>query len=140
MKQEKFKFLEHTADVKFKAYGETLAAAFENSALALKEIITNKVRIIPKIEKTIKIKAENIEQLLYKFLEEFLFLIDSEDFVLSAVKKIEVDKNKFELKAKLFGDNASNYNFSNNVKAITYNEMFLKKQKDKYITQVVVDV
>jgi SHS2 domain-containing protein len=140
MKQKRFEFLEHTADIKFKAYGNTLEQAFENSALALIECMKDKVEIKEKTQKTIKIKATNLEQLLYKFLEEFLFLLDSEDFVLSKIKEIEIDEIKFELKADLSGDNALNYEFANTVKAITYNELFIKKEKHKYITQVVLDV
>jgi SHS2 domain-containing protein len=44
------------------------------------------------------------------------------------------------LKATLLGDKASNYKFTNDVKAITYNSMFVKKQKEEYILQVVLDV
>jgi len=35
----KFKFLEHTADIKFKASGKDIEEVFDNSALALKEVI-----------------------------------------------------------------------------------------------------
>ena len=36
---EKYKFLAHTADVKFQAFGENLEEAFFNSVLALRETI-----------------------------------------------------------------------------------------------------
>ena len=38
----KYKFLEHTADVKFRAYGNGLEEAFSNAALALKQTILGK--------------------------------------------------------------------------------------------------
>ncbi len=140
MKQKKFEFLEHTADVKFQAYGNTLEKAFENSTLALIECMKGEIEIKEKTQKIMKIKATNLEQLFYKFLEEFLFLLDSEDFILSKIEGIEIDEIKFELKADLLGDTASNYEFANTVKAITYNELFVKKEKHEYITQVVLDV
>jgi len=31
----KYKFLEHKADIKFRAFGENVSEAFENSALAM---------------------------------------------------------------------------------------------------------
>jgi len=131
------KFLPHTADIKFQASGPTIEKAFEESAKALRQTIT-KLKIQEKKEKEISIKAKDKESLLYNFLEEFLFLLDAEDFLLSKIKQIKI-KN-LSLTATLLGDKASSYKISNDVKAITYNQMFVKKQGDKFICQVVLDV
>jgi len=136
----KFKFLEHTADVKFQATGKTVEEAFTRAFEAVKETITKGVKIELKKSKKIKVKGDDWESLLYKFLEEFLFLLDAENFISSSIKKIKIDKNKFELNALVFGDNASDYKFTNDVKAITYNKMFVKKEKNKFIIQAVLDV
>jgi SHS2 domain-containing protein len=133
-----FKFLEHTADVKFQASGKNMGEAFKNSALALKKIISNDIKINSKITKEIKIKGKDKKELLYTFLEEFLFLLDTENFILSKITKLKIIGN--ELIAEVMGDDSENYKFTNNVKAITYSDMFIKKQKDKYTCQVVVDV
>ena len=136
----KFKFLEHTADVKFQAFGSTLEKAFENSALAMFNIMYGgKVKV--KIKKEIKIKGKDFESLLYNFLEELLFLLDSQRFFLAKIKvnKIRIDGKKTELKANLVGDKVDNYKADLIVKAVTYNEMFVKKKGDKFICQVVLD-
>jgi len=169
---KKFKFLEHTADVKFQSYGKTLEEAFENSALALQEVMTKKIKIKPIIKKKIEVWGRDKEALLYNFLEEFLFLLDSENFVLSKINKISIitnnktnkaSKHKLDLKVnkdndresskeqhnhnkeyklnvEVMGDKAGNYKFTNDVKAVTYNSMFVKKEGKVYICQVVVDV
>jgi SHS2 domain-containing protein len=133
----KFKFLEHPADIKFQAFGKTLEEAFINSALALKQTIYEK-KIKEKKAKKIKLEAKDKEALLYDFLEQFLFLLDAEDFLFNKIKKLKINQNALE--AEISGDKASDYDFNNNVKAITYSNMFVKKQKDKYTTQVVLDV
>jgi SHS2 domain-containing protein len=135
-----YKFLSHTADIKFQAFGKNIEECFKNSAYALKEIISGKARIKPRIKKTIKIKGRDNESLLYNFLEEFLFLLDSRGFVLGKISLIKINKKRFGLNAVIYGDNAKNYNFSNPVKAITYNNMFLKTEKTKYTAQIVLDV
>ena len=134
----KYKSLPHTADIKFQAFGKSLEEAFINSALALKEAILGKIKIEEKIEKKISVSGDDKESLLYNFLEEFLFLLDAKDFLFSKIKNLEIKNNN--LKAVIIGDKASNYKFSNDVKAITYNEMFVKKEKGKWIIQVVLDV
>ena len=96
----RYKFLEHRADIKFKAFGSSMEKAFENSALALAEVMTKKTKIKPIIKKEIKVSGKDREALLYNFLEEFLFLYDSKGFILSKIHKIKVKENeKFELEA-----------------------------------------
>ena len=138
----KFKFLKHTADVKFQATGKSLEEVFENAFYALKESICNKVKVKPVNLKVIRVKGNDLNSMLYDFLEEFLFLLDSEGFLLSSIKNIKIDEKKFALVAEVLGDKAKNYKFSNHVKAITYNEMFVKfdSKKKEWIVQVVVDV
>ncbi len=140
---ERYKFLSHTADIKFQAFGDSLEKCFENAGYALAEIMYEKTKIKAVKKKNIEIKGRDNINLLNNFLQEFLFLLDAGNFAVSKIKinKIEnIGKEKFILKAKLSGDNAKNYKFSNSVKAITYNEMFVKIGKDKCILQVVVDV
>ncbi len=136
---KKFKFLEHTADIKFRAFGKSLEEVFENSALALKKILTENKKVKSKIKKNIDVKGKDYESLLYNFLEEFLVLFDSEGFVLSEIKDIKIRKD-LRLKAKIIGDKAENYQISEHIKAITYNDMFVKKKDSEWVAQVVVDV
>ncbi|MFH1607841.1 MAG: archease [archaeon] len=132
----KYKFLEHTADIKFQAFGKTLEESFENSALAMFNAMFNG-KVKEKIKKNVSVQGNDNESLLYNFLEELLFLFDSEGFFVSRVK---VKIKEKELEAEILGDKAENYKIHLDVKAITYNEMFIRKEKNKWIAQVVVDV
>jgi SHS2 domain-containing protein len=134
------KFLPHTADVKIQASGKNLEAAFKSAAMALKATMLRqeKIKINEKIKKKISVKGKDAGSLLYNFLEEFLFLLDAKNFMLSKITKIKIADNK--LSAVAIGDKASNYKFTNEVKAITYNEMNIVKKKDKCIIQFVLDV
>lgn len=137
---EKFTFLEHTADIKFQAFGKTLEEAFKNCALALKKTICEDIKVNEKQEKEINVEGKDFESLLYNFLEEFLFLFDAKDFLLASIKSLKINKENFKLNAVILGDKASNYELTNKVKAITYNEMFVKQEKDKWTCQVVLDI
>jgi len=137
---QKYKFLEHISDLKFQAFGNTIEQAFENSALALVNAMC-KEKINNKIKKTIKVKGKDKESLLYNFLEEFLYFLDTENFILGKILKMTIKHAKeYALEAEVSGDKAENYNFDLDVKAITYNQMFVKQQKGKFICQVVLDV
>ncbi len=134
---EKFKFLEHTADIKFQAFGKTLEVAFKNSALALSKSIYGE-KIKGNIKKKIKAKGKDNERLLYDFLEELLILFDSENFLITDIKKIKIKDGKLD--AEIIGASSENLEIDNHIKSVTYNEMFVKREKDKYIIQVVLDV
>lgn len=138
----KYEYLEHTADIKFKAYGKNLEEAFANAALALSNIMADVDDVKKKIKKTIEVKGGDLKSLLYNFLEEFLFLLDTQNFLLGKVNDIKIIKknNKYKLTANATGDKAENYETKGDVKAITYNEMEIKQEKDKAMVQVVVDV
>ena len=122
----------------------TLNKAFSTSALAMKEVMAEQIKVAPKIKKEISVEGNDKESLLYSFLEEFLYLLDAKSFILSKaplVKITETEKGKkLALNAKVIGDSASNYIITNNVKAITYNDMFIKEEKGKVIIQFVLDV
>jgi len=148
----KYKFLEHTADVKFQAFGNSLEECFENAGLALVNIIC-KEKIKPISKKTIRVLGRDKESLLYNFLEEFLYLLDVGEFLVGDVKNVTIKssykiKNKkkiydMELIAEVLGDSLKNYSLEGDVKAITYNDMWIKNPSDrekKFVCQVVVDV
>jgi SHS2 domain-containing protein len=137
-----FKFLEHTADAKIEVEERTLNKAFSTAAFAMKEVIAEQILVAPKIKQEIHVSAENKEALLYSFLEEFLYLLDTEGFILSKAPLVKIEKTKegFSLKAKAIGDSAKNYIFTNDVKAITYNDMLIEEAKDKVIIIFVLDV
>jgi len=131
----KYKYLEHTADIKFQAFGKSLEEAFSNSAYAMINIICEK-KVRERITKRIKVKGIDKKSLLYRFLEEILFLLNTKNFLLSKVKKIKIKGN--ELTAVLTGDNLKNYKLGLDVKAVTYNDMFIKEKP--FLIQVVLDI
>ena len=132
----KYKFLEHTADFKFQAYGSTLEKAFENAALAVSAFLTNKKPIKSIIKKRISIETEDKKSLLYEFLDNLIFLLDTESFIISKLK-VKISDNS--LTAELKGDNASKYDI-NEIKAATYAEMHIKKNLKGYEIQAVMDI
>src|SRR3989344_3897955 len=116
---EKYKFLKHTADIKFRAYGKTLNSAFENSAIAMfKAMYLGRVK--SKIKNKVKASGKDLESLIYNFLEQLLILLDSKNFFISKVK-VKINEKNMELTADVFGDDAKNYSIGLDVKAITYN-------------------
>ena len=141
MEENRYVFLEHTADAKFVAFGQTLEQAFANSALAVASLMWDWTNIEKRIEYPVEISGRDIEQLLVGFLEEVLFLLDTQGFLLGWVEEIKIKKNQdFFLKAVFKGDSIQEkYSTFGDVKAVTYNEMKIIKNHE-FSIQVVVDI
>lgn len=140
----RFEYLDHTADVKFRAYGDSLEQAFANAALATYNVMVDTSKINGKTDKRISAEGQDLKALLYEFLEQFLILLDSENYFLSSIKKIRIagnDSEGYVLEAETAGDEASKYEtIGPQVKAVTYNDMVVKAEKGRCMVQVVVDI
>ena len=138
---EKFKFLEHTADAKFQAFAKSMEEAFSNAALATFSLITDIKKVKGNIKHDIECSSKDLKSLLYDFLEELVFLIDTEGFLLHDVEEIEIYKDEiYFLRAVVAGDAADDYKTTGDIKAVTYYDMEIKKEKNKCMVQVVLDL
>lgn len=141
-KSKLFEFLPHTADVKFKLYGKSLNEIFSNCALAVSHIISRGKKIKSVKRKEFTVSGKDYESLLYNFIDELIYLLDADNFVLSrADTKLFDGLNAKKINAVVYGDDASVYKDLDAIKSPTYAEMYIKKKKDKtWEAQVVVDV
>lgn len=140
---ERYRILPHTADGKFRAFGATREEAFANAALAEASLMWDWWTIKPLRSIPVTIEGRDPEQLLYKFLEEILYLHETKRFLLGGVEdlKIENGGEGFRLSAVLWGDETGGrYEIFGDVKAVTYNEMKIEPGCDGWTIQVVVDM
>ena len=139
---ERYKFLEHTADAKFQAFGKSLEEAFSNAALATAALMWDWRKVEKHVEHQIQVEGSDLKQLLCSFLEEIIYLLDTQMFLLATVERmqIELSDNKCISSAVFKGDKYSKkYKIFGEVKAITYNEMRIEKN-GYFMIQVVVDM
>ena len=139
----KYKFFEHTADVIFEAYGRTLERLFEHSALAVEEIMVDLKTLHAKEHYEILLESDSLENLLYDFLSELIFVKDTEGLLFNKFNVVIHHKNKkYELFAKCEGDfiNRTKHELGDDAKAITMHEFELKKKGNIWISRVLVDI
>jgi SHS2 domain-containing protein len=136
-----FEFLEHTADIKFRARGSTLNGAFAEAAHAFSYYVSRGKKIQMKKKKKFSLEAIDYGNLLYNFLDELIYLIDAEHFIVGkATVKIDETSSPMKLTAVLEGDDTSHYSDLDSVKAATYAEMSIREIADEWEVQAVLDV
>ena len=139
---EKFKFLEDiaTADVAFEAYGKNLAELFENAGLALFETMVETKRVRPVSSLQLAIANTSVEDLLFDFLSELIFLKDSRGMVFGRFR-VKIS-GKYNLEGEVFGEgiDPGRHRLKVDVKAVTLHRFKIEKTKEGYKAKVVLDI
>jgi SHS2 domain-containing protein len=136
-----YEYFEHTADVKFRAYGKTPDEMLSNAALALFNSMINTATVQPKETWKVKLSGQDLEQLAYDWLSELIFLFETE-FAVFSTFDVELHQNgDWRLEAAIGGEkiDPSRHAFDNEVKAVTLHQFEVKKN-DLWCIQVVLDV
>ena len=135
----KYRFIEDlTSDVMFEAYGKDLKGLFENAALALFSVICQIERVGSKIEKIVEIKSDNIEGLMYEWLQELISIVDIKGLFFSKFEIIGMGEK--HLKAKCYGEEADPEKGGTVVKAVTYYKYLFEKTGEGYRVRVSLDI
>ncbi|MCD6233210.1 archease [bacterium] len=115
---EKYKILEHKADLKIRAFGKTKQNLFSNALLAMSDSQRAEVSN-QKTKREIKVKSPNLSLLLVDFLSEALYLSQVNKEV---YKDVEFKKfSDTEIEAELIGNETKS--FGEDIKAITYHDL-----------------
>mgnify|MGYP005851720205 CR=1 FL=1 len=140
-KAQKYKVVDHPADIGIIVYGKNRRELFENSAYGMFDLMTTIEKIKPIEYFTFNLSGENIEQLYVNFLTELLYIHEVERVFLSEfnvdLKKVN---NNYELfciaKGEKFDINVHERKLV--IKAITYH--LLEFNEKKGYAQVIFDV
>jgi len=118
----RYKLLEHTADAMVEVHGKDLGERFGNAAYAMFDQITDLSKVTPTGELRVVMSGETKEQLLVDFLQELLFVHDTEDLVLS---EFDVKTDGKTLEAVVRGEKFDEKKHSKRsvVKGVTYHRL-----------------
>ena len=138
-----YEYLDHTADVQLHAWGDSLKESFELVTIAMFGYMTDIETVEQKDKQTISVDGHDLESLLFKFMDEFLFLFSAEPFFIAS--KIEItkfDTDNFVIEARAFGEefDISKHPQGTEVKAITYSAMQIYPDKSTHDVFVVIDI
>lgn len=139
---KRFEFLEHTADVKFKAYGASRAEMLENAALATMNSMIDTATVKDTESWDVDLEADDLEMLAYNWLSELLYLFDVEVAIFCRFDLVLCQEHgKWRLHAAVGGEriDRERHAFDCEVKAVTLHE-FEVKGNDVWTIQVVLDV
>jgi SHS2 domain-containing protein len=139
-----FRFLEHLADAYIEAYGESYEECYENAGLAFFEVITDVSLVEPREERIVEAEGEDLEALLYDWLEKLLIMVDLDGFLASKinVEYIRREDGIYRLKARILGEiyDPKKHVSKNGVKAVTYHQMKVYRDEGGVKSRFILDL
>lgn len=133
-----FELLEHTADVGIRAWGPNASEAFAQAALALAELMGVRVRG-PGKRRTVRASAEDRPGLLVAFLDELVWIHESELAGFVAVDVIGLSEHGLVAEVETAPPPAEPAGVG--VKAATYHQLAVETRPDGAVeVRVYLDV
>lgn len=136
----KYKFIDHTADIAFEVYGSDLRELFENAALAFYDAFVDTSKLRMEREVKVECEGEDVEIALYRWLNELLYLFDTEFFAAKNVKAEVEESDSIKATGALKGGKFSAEMVKVEPKAITLHKFRVEKTDKGYVAFIVVDI
>jgi SHS2 domain-containing protein len=130
-----------SGDYVFQAFGSTLEEMFVSCAEACFSAMTVLSGVEPGDRFPIDIDADNIDDLLFNFLAELIYLKDTEKLFLSKFD-IDIDADRVSLKGVARGERIdyNKHEIKTDVKAVTYHNLQVIKTGEGYEVKVILDL
>ena len=143
-----FESLPHTADIKIRVYGDTLAALFRNALIGMFQTIGPRVsgckieneRVVCDelpVQHEVEVSAHDSISLLVDFLSEALYLSDvyDEAYLDATIHQV----TDTHIKATLHGVKIEGFEVVE-IKAVTYHELDIKQVDGRWQADIVFDI
>jgi SHS2 domain-containing protein len=135
---KRFELIEHTADIGLIAYGETLAGAFANAAGGLFSIIAELDAVQETESRRVEISADDIEGLLFEWLNSLIYLFDVEMLLFKRFDIIDFGEERLQAICRGEKYDPSRHHLKTGVKSATYH--MLEVDREKKQVQVIFDI
>jgi len=136
-----YEIIDTTADIGIRAFGADWPDVYANAALGMFSLITDLETVKEKLERDISVTAPDREVLLAEWLNELIFLFDTEMLLF---RRFEITKLSSSLiEARCFGEKVdrSRHELKRGIKSATYHRIKVEKVKDgSYLGEVILDI
>jgi SHS2 domain-containing protein len=129
-----YRWVDHTAEVELAIDGPDERGVFEDALLALAELL-GFASARGGEQRTVVVEAPDRPALLATWLEELVFLAESQGFVATGLQSLQVHDRRLEAIVNGLLDEPPPL-----VKAVTYHGLTFEPRDDGYFASVVLDV
>jgi SHS2 domain-containing protein len=135
-----FEILEHTADIGFRAWGQTRQEMFANAALALESVAVELENVEPRQPYPIAAAGEDDESLLVNWLSEVLYYLDGRRV---AMGRFQIDElAPYQVRGQAWGEprDPERHPPKLVVKGVTYHQLKITQDAGGWCVEVYLDI
>lgn len=137
---ERYRVFNHTADLGLEVYGKNEKELFSNAAFAVFDLIVDLQDVDIKETRRLVVKGADREDLLVNYLREILYMLNGKGMLLKDFSILEIDSRHLvgEVRGEPF--NPDKHSIKAEIKAVTYHQVKVEKNKDGWKARVIFDV
>lgn len=135
---KKYELIEHTSDIGLAAYGKTLAEAFANAARGMFSIIAELDKVREVESRRVEVGADDIEGLLFEWLNSLLYYFDVETLLFSRFDISEFEDTRLVAECRGEKYDSARHRLKTGVKSATYHMLEVDRRKNR--VRVIFDI
>lgn len=137
-----YEILDHTADVRVRAFGDDIAGLLRSAVLAMAALIAAADNIESRETVTVEATGETPEELLVHLLGEVLYIHYTRKMVFRDAEVEVPDDGAFRAKCILRGEtyDPRRHELGYDIKAVTYHDLKIERAGDRLTAEIVFDV
>jgi len=135
-----FEVMEHTADIGIRSFGATRREAFENAAMGMFSLLCDIDKVEARLTYKVEVEADDIETLLVEWLNELLYLHESEGVLLKKFIVTELSERRIVGRCRGEHIDHKRHKLDADIKAATYYMLRLQQTDRGWKAEVIFDV
>jgi SHS2 domain-containing protein len=140
MPSQFYEVFEHTADVGIHAYGSTLAELFVHAAQGMESMMVAPEQVRSLTSREIAVEGHDSVSLLIAWLNELIFLFDTEYLLLRDFVIDEISETHLTARASGEAYDAQRHDLSSAIKAVTWHEAAVTRSNEGYKARIIFDI
>ncbi len=132
--------IDHTADLGFELWGDSLEELYAEGVIAVGELCYDRSAVRPLQQRRLSVEGSDREELLVRWLQEIYLMVESETWLTVGAVDVTLDGDRLE--GVLHGEpfDSARHTVHTEIKAITYHGLEVAYDGALWRATVVVDV
>jgi SHS2 domain-containing protein len=140
MTSSHYRLIDHTADFGLEISGRSPSDLFQQAAKALTDLLTDPCLLKEQRRHTLTIDGSDWEDLLINWLRELLYLYNGEAQFVTGVEIITIEQNGLRAVVATEDYRMGHHEIRNEIKAVTYHQLEVRVDNDRWRARVIFDV
>jgi SHS2 domain-containing protein len=136
----KYEIIDHTADFGIEVRGADLRELFENAGYAMFDVITDTERLNALYETTINVSGEDWPDLMVNWLRELLYLWTGKGLLVKMTDIVSISAYTLSAIVKYESFVPGQHLLKSELKAVTYHQISVEREKAEWKARIIFDV